>query len=184
MNEKRAIILDRDGVLIEDKNYVYRIEDFELLPGVIEGLRMFSKNYLLFIVTNQSGIGKGYYTVEDFNVFNNHLIKILSQNRIKIEKTFFCPHLKDENCACRKPNQKFINEIRNGWNVDLKKSWMIGDHPSDILFGNYGGSSTIFLTTGHGKEHLNDLNRIKTKPTFICNVLFQLGKRLSNFLLN
>ena len=181
MNEKRAIILDRDGVLIEDKNYTYRIEDFELLPGVIDGLKRLSKYFLLFIVTNQSGIGKGYYTVKDFHQFNNYLLKTFSQNGIKIEKTFFCPHLKEENCTCRKPNQKFMNEIRNGWNVDLKKSWMIGDHPSDILFGYNGGCSTIFLKTGHGMEHFNDLNRIGIKPNFIYDDFISAAIKIIEF---
>ena len=178
MSGKRAIILDRDGVLIEDKNYTYRIEDFELLPGVIDGLSMLSKFFLLFIVTNQSGIGKGYYTIDDFYQFNNHLIRILNQNGIKIEKTFFCPHLKEENCECRKPKQKFMNEIRDGWYVDLKKSWMIGDHPSDILFGKNGGSYTIFLTTGHGKEHLKDFDGIGIEPNFICNDFISAAKKI------
>ena len=66
MRIKQATFLDRDGVLIEDKNYAYKIEDLEILPGVIEGLRLLRKNFLFFIVTNQSGIGRGYYTIEDF----------------------------------------------------------------------------------------------------------------------
>jgi histidinol-phosphate phosphatase family protein len=178
MSEKRAIILDRDGVLIEDKNYTYRIEDFELLPGVIDGLKKLGKNFLLFIVTNQSGIGKGYYNIDDFNRFNNHLLKILNQNEIRIENTFFCPHLKEENCACRKPKQKFMNEIRDEWNVNLEKSWMIGDHPSDIIFGKNGGCKTIFLTTGHGKEHLKDFQEIGIQPDFVFNDFISAEKKI------
>lgn len=178
MSEKRAIILDRDGVLIEDKNYTYKVEDFELLPGVIEGLSMLNKIFLLFIVTNQSGIGKGYYSVDDFYRFNNHLLKVLNQNEIKIVNTFFCPHSKEENCTCRKPNQQFMNEIRDGWNVNLEKSWMIGDHPSDIIFGKNGGCYTIFLTTGHGKEHLKDLQGIGIEPNFIFNDFISAAKKI------
>ena len=178
MNEKRAIILDRDGVLIEDKNYTYRIEDFELLPGVIDGLKKLSKDFLLFIVTNQSGIGKGYYTVDDFYRFNNHLLQVLNQNEIRIEDTFFCPHLKEENCNCRKPNQKFMNEIRDEWNVNLKKSWMIGDHPSDILFGKKGGCNTIYLTTGHGKKHLKDFQGIGIEPDFTFHDFISAVKKI------
>lgn len=84
MTKNRAIILDRDGVLIEDKDYAYKIEDFELLPGVIDGLKLLNKKFLFFIVTNQSGIGRGYYTIEDFHKFNNYLIEILKQKKIEI----------------------------------------------------------------------------------------------------
>ncbi len=167
MSTRKAIILDRDGVLIEDKNYSFKIEDLEILPGVIEGLKQIQKNYFLFIVTNQSGIGKGYYTLEDFHKYNNHLLSILNANHIKIEKTFFCPHIKEDNCDCRKPNPKFIKEIANQWNIDLECSWMIGDHPSDIQFGINGGCKTVYMVTGHGKKHLRDLEDNKIIPTII-----------------
>ena len=167
MNIRKAIILDRDGTLIEDKNFAYKLEDFELLPGVIEGLNLLQRDFLLFIVTNQSGIGRGYYSEIDFFKFNNHLIKVLKENEIRIEKTFFCPHIKEENCVCRKPKVKYFNEIVEGWNIDIEKSWMIGDHPSDILFGINGGCKTVYLITGHGEKHLQDLEAKGIKPTLV-----------------
>jgi len=165
MSKKKAIILDRDGVLIEDRNYLYKIEDLKVLLGVIEGLKQLQQEFLFFIVTNQSGIGRGYYTLEDFHKYNNHLISILNENNIKIEKTFFCPHVKEDNCDCRKPNPKFLKEIANQWDVDLESSWMIGDHPSDIQFGINGGCRTVYMVTGHGKKHLQDLEENGIKPT-------------------
>ncbi len=167
MSTRKAIILDRDGVLIEDKNYSYKIEDLEVLPGVIEGLRLIQENYFFFIVTNQSGIGRGYYTLEDFHKYNNHLISILEENHIKIEKTFFCPHIKEDNCDCRKPNPTFIKEIANQWDIDVESSWMIGDHPSDIQFGVNGGCKTVYMVTGHGKKHLGDLEVNGIIPTLV-----------------
>jgi len=167
MSKKRAIILDRDGVLIEDKDYSYKIEDLEILPGVIKGLKQLQSNFIFFIVTNQAGIGKGYYTLEDFHKYNNHLISILKDNHIKIEKTFFCPHVKEDNCDCRKPNPKFIKEIANQWDIDLESSWMIGDHPSDIQFGINGGCKTVYMITGHGEKHLQDLEDKGIIPTLV-----------------
>ena len=178
MNKKKAIILDRDGTLIEDKNYAYKIEDFELLDGVIEGLKLLQNNFLFFIVTNQSGIGRGYYTVQDFHNFNNHLINILKKQKIEILKTYFCPHLKKENCECRKPKTKFIEEIINEFNVDIKRSWMIGDHPSDIEFGINAGCRTIFLTTGHGDKHIDDLESLGIQPTIICDNFLKASKQI------
>jgi len=167
MSIRKAFILDRDGVLIEDKDYAYKIEDFKLLPGVIEGLKLLQQDYLLFIVTNQSGIGRGYYSESDFFKFNNHLIEVLEENRITIEKTFYCPHTKEENCECRKPKIKYIKDIVDGWNIDIKKSWMIGDHPSDAQFGINGGCKTVYMITGHGKKHLRDLEVNGIIPTLI-----------------
>ncbi|MFX0175557.1 MAG: D-glycero-alpha-D-manno-heptose-1,7-bisphosphate 7-phosphatase [Candidatus Hodarchaeota archaeon] len=178
MTKNRAIILDRDGVLIEDKNYAYKIEDLELLPGVIEGLKLLQPNFLFFIVTNQSGIGKGYYTVEDFHNYNNYLLSILKKKHIKIQRTFFCPHLKEDGCQCRKPNLEFINKIMDGWNINLEASWMIGDHPSDILFGINGGCKTIYMSTGHGVKHLNNLESEGIKPNIISSNFLDAAKKI------
>ena len=178
MNRRKAIILDRDGVLIEDKNYSYKIEDLEVLPGVIEGLKQIQEDYFFFIVTNQSGIGKGYYTLEDFHKYNNHLISILDDNSIKIEKTFYCPHIKEDKCDCRKPNPKFINEIANQWDVDLEYSWMIGDHPSDISFGINGGCKTVYMVTGHGEKHKRDLEIKKIIPTLVHSNFLEATKEI------
>ncbi|NHJ19906.1 MAG: HAD family hydrolase [Candidatus Lokiarchaeota archaeon] len=168
MRKNKAIILDRDGVLIEDRNYSYKIEDLELLPGVIEGLKELQNDFILFIVTNQSGIGRGYYTVEDFFNYNNHLVSILNENNIKIENTFYCPHVKEDYCDCRKPKPKFLNEIAVKWDVDLTSSWMIGDHPSDIQFGINGGCKTVYMVTGHGEKHLSDLKSNGIEANLVC----------------
>jgi histidinol-phosphate phosphatase family protein len=182
MDKKKAIILDRDGTLIEDKNYTYKIEDFELLDGVIEGLKLLQNEFLFFIVTNQSGIGRGYYTTQDFQIFNNHLIHVLKKHKIKILKTYFCPHLKEDRCDCRKPKTKFIDEIIKEFDVDISKSWMIGDHPSDIQFGINAGCRTIFLTTGHGDKHLDELESLKISPTLICDNFLMATKEILKIL--
>ncbi|TES94093.1 MAG: HAD-IIIA family hydrolase [Promethearchaeota archaeon] len=167
MSIRKAIILDRDGTLIEDKDYAYKIEDLKLLPGVIEGLKFLQQDYLFFIVTNQSGIGRGYYSESDFFQFNNHLIKVLEENQIRIEETFYCPHIKEENCECRKPKIKYIKKIVDDWNISIKDSWMMGDHPSDIQFGINGGCKTVYMITGHGKKHLRDLKANGIIPTLV-----------------
>ncbi len=178
MSKKKAIILDRDGVLIEDKNYSYKIEDLEVLPGVIEGLKQLQEEFIFFIVTNQSGIGRGYYTVKDFHKYNDYLISILNENNIKIEKTFFCPHVKEDKCDCRKPNPKYLKLIADQWNVNLESSWMIGDHPSDIKFGINGGCRTVYMVTGHGKKHLQDLEAKDIKPTLVHSNFLDATKEI------
>ncbi|MFX1375669.1 MAG: D-glycero-alpha-D-manno-heptose-1,7-bisphosphate 7-phosphatase [Promethearchaeota archaeon] len=181
MSKKKAIILDRDGTLIEDKNYAYKIEDLELLPGVIEGLRKLQEDFIFIIVTNQSGIGRGYYTIDDFQNFNNYLIRLLNSENIEVLKTYFCPHLREDNCDCRKPKTKFITKIINDFNINIKESWMIGDHPSDIQFGLNAGCRTVFLTTGHGYEHIEELESLGIKPTIISDNFVDAAKQIISF---
>ncbi|MFX1289274.1 MAG: D-glycero-alpha-D-manno-heptose-1,7-bisphosphate 7-phosphatase [Promethearchaeota archaeon] len=178
MSIRKAIILDRDGVLIEDKNFAYKVEDFELLPSVIEGLKFLQQDFLFFIVTNQSGIGRGFFSENDFFTFNNHLIKVLEDNEIRIEKTFYCPHIKEENCECKKPKIKYINDIVKGWNIDIKKSWMFGDHPTDILFGINGGCKTVYMITGHGEKHLQYLKAKGINPNLVHSNFLEAAKEI------
>jgi len=182
MNENKAIFLDRDGTLNKDFGYVYKIEDFELLPGVIEGLKMLQDEYIFIIITNQSGIGRGYYTVDDFHAFNNLLITTLAKEGIEIKKIYFCPHQKDENCDCRKPNTKYINQAVSEFNIDLKTSWMIGDHPSDVNLGTNAGCNTVFLLTGHGMEHYHELEEKKFTPTIIAEDFLTAAKKIKEFI--
>ncbi len=179
MKKKRAVILDRDGTLNEDKGYVHKIEDFKLLVGVIDGLKLLQKKYLLFIITNQAGIGRGYYTVNDFHKFNDYMLDYLKNHGIRIEKTYFCPHSPAKKCDCRKPNTKNIDKIATDYEIDLKKSWVIGDHPSDIELGINAGTRTIFLFTGHGSKHVDELRKKKIKPTFMVQDFLTAAKTIN-----
>ncbi len=170
----KAVILDRDGVLNCDPGYVHKIEDFRLINKVIDALKLLKNNFKFFIVTNQSGIGRGFFALEDFEKFNNHLIDILKKNNIIIEKTYLCPHKPEDNCDCRKPSIKFIKESEKEFNIDLKNSWVIGDLPCDIKMGKNAGCKTIYVLTGHGEKHKNNLNNIK--PDFIAKNLYEAAK--------
>ena len=131
--DKKAIFLDRDGIINVDYGYVYKIEDFEFMPNIIELLNFFQNNhYKLFIVTNQSGIGRGYYTLNDFKKLTAWMIKILKKQSIIIEEVQFCPHAPEIKCKCRKPKTGMIEALVNTHHIDLEKSWMIGDKQSDI----------------------------------------------------
>jgi len=142
----KALFLDRDGTINKDYEYVYEIKKLEILDGVIDGLKYaMSKGYMLIIITNQSGIGMDYYSVEDMEKFNNELYLILEEKQIHIDKIFYCPHNISDNCECRKPSPKMIIDASIEFNVDLEKSYMIGDKDSDILCGKNAGCKTILL---------------------------------------
>ncbi|MFO8017125.1 MAG: HAD family hydrolase [Promethearchaeia archaeon] len=164
----KAIFLDRDGTLNYDPGYVHKVSDFKLLTGVIEGLRRLKEQFSFFIITNQSGIGKGFYTYDDFKKFNDHLVNVLEKKGIKIQETFHCPHTKEENCNCRKPKLGSIEYLTEKFPINLEKSWMIGDHPSDVKLGVDAGCRTIYLLTGHGKKHKHELGENCIQPTYIA----------------
>ena len=174
----KAVFLDRDGTLNKDPapGYVHKTEDFELLPGVIEGLKILREEFIFIIITNQSGIGRGYYTEEDFFAFTNLLVETLAREGIKIETTYFCPHLKEENCECRKPSTKYVDISVNQYNINKTESWVIGDHPSDIQLGINAEMKSVFLLTGHGSEHVKDLKKKNLKPTFIAEDFITAAK--------
>jgi rfaE bifunctional protein nucleotidyltransferase chain/domain len=150
---EKAIFLDRDGTLNEDSGYTYLPEDFRLLPGVAEGLVRL-KGYKLFIVTNQSGIGRGYYTEADMHAYNRRMLLELERSGICIERIYFCPHTPEEGCDCRKPSPTFLIQAQQEYGIDFSQSYVIGDHPSDILLAQNTGCRGIYLLTGHGGTHL------------------------------
>jgi D-glycero-D-manno-heptose 1,7-bisphosphate phosphatase len=130
---KKALFLDRDGVINIDHGYVYKIEKFEFSEGIFELLRFFiNKGYILLIVTNQSGIGRGYYSEEDFQTLTSWMLEEFKKEDINIVSVHHCNHSPEENCTCRKPQTGMIDEILSLNNIDLKNSWIIGDKQSDI----------------------------------------------------
>jgi D-glycero-D-manno-heptose 1,7-bisphosphate phosphatase len=129
----RALFLDRDGIINQDFGYVYKIEDFKFCDGIFELLRVFrDRGYIIFIVTNQSGIGRGYYTLEDFNKLTEFMLKEFKKEGIEIASVEFCPHAPEANCSCRKPKTGMIDNILSKYKINLDKSWLIGDKQSDI----------------------------------------------------
>ncbi len=135
----RAVFLDRDGTINVEKHYLHRIEDFELLPGAVEGLRLLqSKGYKLVIITNQSGIGRGYYTEEDFLKLNSWMVDELKKSGVNISGTYYCPHLPDAKieqyrkiCNCRKPAIGLYEQAIRELNIDIDHSYAIGDKLRD-----------------------------------------------------
>ena len=128
----KAIFLDRDGVINEDSGYVSKIADFHFIDGVFEALKGFKKlGFLLIIVTNQSGIGRGFYSLEDFENLNKFMLDEFAKNAVFIDKVYFCPHGVEDGCECRKPRAGMILQAINEFKIDPKNSVLIGDKPSD-----------------------------------------------------
>ncbi|MGG7048382.1 MULTISPECIES: D-glycero-beta-D-manno-heptose 1,7-bisphosphate 7-phosphatase [unclassified Campylobacter] len=165
MKQNKALFLDRDGVINEDHGYVYRVEDFKFIDGVFEALREFSAlGYILVVVTNQSGIGRGYYTLEDFYNLTKHMLKAFEKEGIEISKVCFCPHAPEEECECRKPKPKMITDAAAELNINLKDSIMIGDKQSDIKAAQNACVGQSYLLDGVNFTSVKDVyEKIKSK---------------------
>lgn len=151
---KRAVFLDRDGTLIVEKHYLSDPAQVELLPGVPEALKQLQDaGFLLFIVTNQSGIGRGYYTVEAMHRVHERLGAELRRQGVRIEKIYFAPEAPEVPSRGRKPSPQFLLDARDEFGLDLTASYMIGDKLIDLECGwNAGVRASILVRTGYGAE--------------------------------
>jgi D-glycero-D-manno-heptose 1,7-bisphosphate phosphatase len=136
----RFVFLDRDGTLVRNLGYTHRIEDYELLPGVVSGLRrILDAGYRLAVVTNQSGIGRGYFRAEQYAAFQAHLVSDLARQGVPIEASYFCPHRPEAECQCRKPRPALLHRAERELGADLARSWVIGDSSVDVELAQRGG---------------------------------------------
>ncbi len=141
---ERAVFLDRDGTVIVDKAYLDTVEGVELLPGAGEGLRsMVEQGFRLVLVTNQSGIGRGYFAEEIVLAQHERLQELLLPHGVRFDTMVYCPHSPDVACACRKPEPGMIVDAAAKLDVDCRQSWMIGDKAGDAKAGSAAGCRTI-----------------------------------------
>ena len=172
MKQQQAIFLDRDGTLNEDTGYVHTIEDFSLYPYTIEALRhLQDAGYMLIVLSNQSGIDRGYYTKEDVYKVHDHMCTLLEDAGIHIAEIYICPHTPEKGCDCRKPMTKHVMEAKEKHDLDLQQSWLIGDKDTDIEPAHKIGARSVFVLSGHGIEHLEKARG--KKPTYIARDLLQ-----------
>jgi D-glycero-D-manno-heptose 1,7-bisphosphate phosphatase len=157
----KAAFIDRDGVINEERNYVHRIEDFVLLPGVAEGLKLLSDaGYRLIVVTNQAGIARGYYDQAAMELLHRHLRELLARRDVKLDAIYFCPHHPQGcvaglaiECDCRKPAPGMLLQAARDFDIDLAASVLIGDKLSDVLAGKQAGvGRAVIVESGHPLE--------------------------------
>jgi len=161
-----AVFLDRDGTLIAEKNYLHRPEDVEIFPGAGTALkRLANAGFKLFIVTNQSGIGRGYFTMADAERVNERLASEFARDGVRFEKTYIAPEAPDQPSRGRKPSPQFLFDARDEFNLNLAGSFMVGDKLIDLECGwNAGVKQSILVRTGYGAavevELKDDLQRV------------------------
>jgi D-glycero-D-manno-heptose 1,7-bisphosphate phosphatase len=153
----KAVFLDRDGTIIEDVGAVGACEQVEFYPDSFEALRRLGEEFLLILVTNQRCIADGLVTPDQVNAVNDYVIATLASEGITISDVYVCPHKRSENCECIKPKTFFAEKAAGKHNIDLKRSFSIGDHPHDVQLGVNAGGRGVYVLTGHGANHLPEL---------------------------
>ena len=152
-----AVFIDRDGTLIEEVNFLSRVDDLSIFPFTANAVNSLKDSgFLVIIVTNQSGIGRGVYTETDMHAIHDAIQVELAG---AIDAFYFCPHLPDAGCSCRKPGLGMIESAVKDFESDLSRSWIVGDKNIDVETGQAGGFSTALVLTGYGEEHQSTIER-------------------------
>ncbi|MCQ8127411.1 D-glycero-beta-D-manno-heptose 1,7-bisphosphate 7-phosphatase [Methylomonas rivi] len=151
-----AIFLDRDGTLNIEKEYLFRIDDWEWIPGAVEAIKLINMmGYLAVVVTNQAGVARGYYDEEDILELHRQVDKMLAAEGAWIDAYYYCPHHSEygsvQGCGCRKPAHGMLLAARRDLHIDLAKSFMIGDKAIDVAAGVAAGVTPVLVMTGYGR---------------------------------
>ena len=153
MNRRRFVLLDRDGTIIVERNYLSDQRLVELIDGAAKGLSMMREMGLgLAVVTNQSGIGRGYFTLEQLHLIHERMLNLLTGEGVSIDGIFFCPHTPDDGCPCRKPQPELVVQAATALDFEPSQCFVIGDKPCDIELGQNVGAQTILVRTGYGVQ--------------------------------
>lgn len=150
----RAVFLDRDGTLIEEKEYLREPDQVAIFPGAVEALkRLQDAGFKLLIVSNQSGVGRGYFTMDDVNGVNERLVQLFALGGVRFERIYVAPEAPEQPSSGRKPSPQFLFDARDEFGIDLSQSYMVGDKLIDLECGwNAGVKKSILVKTGYGAE--------------------------------
>ncbi|RUA02044.1 MAG: D-glycero-beta-D-manno-heptose-1,7-bisphosphate 7-phosphatase [Deltaproteobacteria bacterium] len=179
IDPSRVIFLDRDGVINHDSpDYIKGLDEFHLLPRSLEALALLSrKGWTVIIITNQSAIGRGLISLPGLNRIHTHLKKTVADHGGNIADIFFCPHLPEEDCLCRKPKPEMIRQAAEKFGIVLNRAVMVGDRATDILCGqNAGCGRTVLVRTGAGHLTEKQLASTDENPTRIADDLYDAVK--------
>jgi D-glycero-D-manno-heptose 1,7-bisphosphate phosphatase len=149
----------------------------QLIKGAVEAVKLLkAAGFKLIIISNQSGIGRGYVTKKKVCEINDHLLELLKNKGAALDAAYFCPHLPTDGCECRKPNLGLVNRAAVKYGLDLKRSYAVGDHLNDFRLGENMGGKGIFVLTGHGRSELKKLGGSKLKPYKITKDILSAAK--------
>lgn len=164
----RGVFFDRDGVINKEVNYLDSIDKIEILPGIAEAIKLLNDNkFKVVVITNQSGVARGYFTEEKLNEIHGFILGELSKESALVDAVYYCPHHPDDDCDCRKPKIGLIKRAEKDLDINLKRSFLIGDTISDMKAGLNAGLKCILVLTGYGKDERAKLKDIDLEVDFI-----------------
>ncbi|HTY12660.1 MAG TPA: D-glycero-beta-D-manno-heptose 1,7-bisphosphate 7-phosphatase [Candidatus Omnitrophota bacterium] len=175
----RAVFLDKDGTINEDPGYVSHYRDVKILPHSAEAIKLLNEaGYKVIVITNQAGVARGYFGEDMLQAINKTMQKHLLSKGAYIDDIYYCPHHKEHGhypyrreCECRKPGTALFKKAAKRHDIDLSRSFMVGDHSGDIEGGNKAGAKTVLVLTGH--EKISDM---KVKPDHVADNLLEAAK--------
>jgi D-glycero-D-manno-heptose 1,7-bisphosphate phosphatase len=151
MRPRRFVLLDRDGTLMVEKHYLSDPEGVELIPGAAAALRRLAQRGLgLAVITNQSGVGRGYFDLVRLAEIHRRLEQLLAREGVRLDGIFFCPHHPDAGCACRKPRTELVERASRLLDFDPSRAFVVGDLPSDVALARALDATSVLVRTGHG----------------------------------
>jgi len=183
----KVVFLDRDGTINEEMGYINHRDRFKIFTFVPEAIRTLNElGYRVIVLTNQSGIARGYFTEEVLNEVHELLQKMLVNNNAKIDKIYYCPHHPTEgkgsyktDCDCRKPKTGMIKMAEKDFSITRSQSFIIGDRFKDMEFGKKLGLQTIFVLTGYGMgEYTYQKNTWPFQPDMVCKDLLEAAQKI------
>jgi D-glycero-D-manno-heptose 1,7-bisphosphate phosphatase len=185
-----GLFLDRDGTINEEVDYLSSPHQVRLIPRAAQAIREANNlGITVIIVSNQSGIARGIFTEHDLKEVNTTLHDMLEREHAHIDAHYYCPHLPEGtisqyniDCGCRKPNTGMLERAQKEFNIDLAKSFVIGDKISDIQTGNNAGSRSILVLTGHGKDQVNLVREQNVSVEYIANDLYDAVQHIKKLL--
>lgn len=150
---KPCIFFDRDGTLIEERHYLADPAQVAMIAGAAEAVRLArSGGFLAVVLTNQSGVGRGYFTLEDVRRVNGRMLELLAAEGAAVDGIYVCPHAPEDNCPCRKPRTGLVEQAARELGIDIARSWMIGDKAADLELARNAGMRGVLVRTGYGAE--------------------------------
>ncbi|MCL4504768.1 MAG: D-glycero-beta-D-manno-heptose 1,7-bisphosphate 7-phosphatase [Chloroflexi bacterium] len=170
----RAVFLDRDGTINAEVNYLRNVAGFSMLPGVPAAIkRLKDKGWMTVVITNQSGIARGYYTVDDVAAIHARMQAELSEAQAQVDTIYVCPHQPEDNCLCRKPLPGLFQQAAREMTINLNESVLVGDKLTDLLPARQLGCRSVLVLTGHGADQVRMIHSGDFMPDHVASDLQQ-----------
>ena len=174
MDPQKTVFLDRDGTLIEEVDFLSRVEELKLFPFTRDAVDLLKSNgFQVIVITNQSGIGRGLFEAEAMHAIHRQIQLELNG---AVDAFYFCPHLPEGGCYCRKPSLGMIEAAGRDLSIDMSRSWFVGDKDLDVEIGLNAGLRTVLVETGYGREHAKTLKR---RPDRIAGNLLEAARYIT-----